>query len=75
MSQKNEAWLLWIKNADYCGTDLNRLTAEAQEKEAASMTAKKIQKAVKKYFGKMVYTRVVLEPDPEELEEGDRETD
>ena len=69
MSQKNEAWLLWIKNADYCGTDLNRLTAEAQEKEAASMTAKKIQKAVKKYFGKMVYTRVVLEPDPEELEE------
>lgn len=69
MNQKNEAWLLWIKNADYCGTDLNRLTVEAQEKEAASMTAKKIQKAVKKYFGKMVYTRVVLEPDPEELEE------
>ncbi|MCM1169413.1 MAG: insulinase family protein [Bacteroides sp.] len=69
MSQKNEAWLLWIKNADYCGTDLGGFTAEAQARNAASMTAKKIQKAVKKYFGKMVYTRVVLEPDPAELEE------
>lgn len=69
MSQKNEAWLLWIKNADYSAFDLNGLTAEAQAQKAASMTAKKIQKAVKKYFGKMVYTRVVLEPDPAEMEE------
>ena len=69
MSQKNESWLLWIKNVDYCGTDLNRLTAEAQEKAAAAMNAKKIQKAVKKYFGNMVYTRVVLEPEPDEWDE------
>ena len=68
-SKQNAFWLRAMKNVDYCGGDLNRLTPEAQAKIAAGMTAKKVRKAARKYFGKMVYVRVVLGPDPAEMEE------
>lgn len=68
-SKTNNFWLQVMKNHDYNGDDPSRYTAERQAKLAESMTAKKVQKAAKKYFGKMVYVRVVLGPDPAEMEE------
>ncbi len=68
-SKTNNFWLRAMKNHDYNGDDPSRYTAERQAKLAEGMTAKKVQKAAKKYFGKMVYVRVVLGPDPAEMEE------
>lgn len=71
LGKQNGSWLSWLKDADYCGLDLDMLTAEAQEKAASAMTSKKVRNAVKKHFGKMIHTRVVLEPDPAELDDED----
>lgn len=66
--QKNSFWLSVLQNADWDGTPLSLYTGEAQSGLAESMTPDLIRKVVKKYFGKMVYTRVVLGPDPAEME-------
>ena len=66
--QKNNFWLRVLQDVDWDGTPLSLYTTESQEKLAESMTPDLIRKVVRKYFGKMVYTKVVLGPDPAEME-------
>lgn len=73
LSKTNKFWLRVMKNHDYDGADLSAYTPEKQAMQAEKMTAKKVQKAAKKHFGKMVYVRVVLGPDPAEMEEDEWE--
>lgn len=67
-SQENRYWLDILRNVDWQGADMSRYTPEAQAALAESMTSDLIRKTAKKYFGKMVYSRVVLGPDPAEME-------
>ncbi|MEG1498562.1 MAG: insulinase family protein [Bacteroidales bacterium] len=68
-SKENSFWLNALSNADYMGLDLSLLTPEAQAKIIDKVTAKTIQKIAKKYFNVDRYVRMILAPDPAEMEE------